>query len=411
MDVRSAVTGEPLPEWVVESLLWSEEGWTTRIYANWGPERKTKTTVLAVHSLSPAQNSYDVKSFSSGDVMFLPLLGYGDVKSERRVVYAGCHEIAREPTSFETVCDGSAKGETCVIKYAYALKPWDNRLGSQTADEVLNQLRDRVGFDRYEAVRGTPEGAGVSALYRYYIERFNAFVKANPGFGVESGVNATVAWLEQVVAGNVPPRRGASPTTVRVQPSGTTREAVFRVVAKDAETGQLLDAWVTEVYLAALSARAPLPARQAVIAVASCTTAWPDTRVPPYTHTERRDDEETRLVPCPVVYVIGYDPSRWPVEDTPYLSPGMVLECRLRKWDNRDAQAIRDFVSLLEDDARFAQYDQLRRQGALGVLDLYRYLQNRYDALDDAGRLALPEKAKQRVAWLRDQLAAKPANQ
>jgi len=343
--------------------------------------------------------------------MFLPLLGYGDVKAERRLVYAEGYEIAREPTASERLCDGLAKGETRVVKCAYALKPWDNGPGSRTAQEFLEQLKDRAGFDRYEAIRKTPQGIGVSALYRYYIERFNAFVKANPGFAVESGVNDTVAWLEQVLAGTVPPRRAASPTTVRVQPAGTTREEVFRVVVKDAETGQLLESWVTEVYLAALSARAPLPARRAVIAVASCTKAWPDTRVPPYTHTERRDGEETRLLPCPVVYVIGYDPSSWPVEDTPYLSQGMVLECRLRKWDNRNAQAIRDFVSLLEDDERFAQYNRLHRQVVLGVLDLYRYFQSRYDARDDAQRLAVSDKAKQRVAWIREQVAAKPSGQ
>jgi len=410
MDVRSAATGEPLSEWVVESLLWSEEGWSTRIYADWGPERMTKTTVLAVHSLSPAQNSYDVKPFSSGGVLFLPLLGYGEVKSERRLVYAEGHEIAREPTAFEIVCGGSAKGEMAVIKFTYCLKPWDNRLGSQTADEFLEQLKDRAGFDRYEAIRKTPQGIGVSALYRYYIQRFKALVEANRGLPAESSVSETVAWLEQVVAGNVPPKRGASPTTVRIQPSGVTREEVFRVVAMDAETGQLLDAWVTEVYLAALSLRAPLPARQTVIAVDSGTTARPDARVPPYTHTQRRDGQDVHLLPCPVVYVTGYDPSRWPIEDTPYLSQGMVLECRLRKWDNRDAQAIRDFVSLLEDEERFAQYNRLHRQ-ALGVLDLYWYFQSRYDALDDAQRLALSEKAKQRVAWIREQVAAKPSGQ
>jgi hypothetical protein len=145
--------------------------------------------------------------------------------------------------------------------------------------------------------------------------------------------------------------------------------------------------------------------------VASGTTAWPDARVPPYTHTQRREGGDIQLVPCPVVYVTGYDPSSWPIEATPYLSSGMVLECRLRKWDNRNAQAIRDFVSLLEDDERFAQYKRLRRQGALGLLDLYRYFQSRYDALDDAARLPVSDKAKQRVAWIREQVAAKPPDQ
>jgi hypothetical protein len=58
-------------------------------------------------------------------------------------------------------------------------------------------LEDKDHFRPYEALRGTPQGTGVPVLYQYYIERYEAIVKADPEVRDKRGVKATIAWLRE----------------------------------------------------------------------------------------------------------------------------------------------------------------------------------------------------------------------
>jgi hypothetical protein len=406
VEVRDGQTGQWLPEWVVESMLESNCGWTMH-----DAERTVETTTRLVIPQTPGESTYSVEAYTDGGV-FLPGGGYGGWKSEWCRIYVVGYEmgIRLEESGVRQVSPGS--GQTRPVHYVrYALFPWDNAKSNPAVADVLGMVQDQRSFIPYEALRGTPQGAGVPGLYRYYIERYKAILDAEPDVSVAPGATETVAWLEKILEGNAPPAPGLSPTTVRREPGGTVYRQVFRVIPKDAQTGQTPDSWVTEVDLAAQSAASPRPERRAVLTVASGTAAWPETRVPPYVDTERHDGVVTYFVDYPVVYATGYDPWDWinarRAREGGRRRAGLV-ECRLQRWDNNNAQAMKDFALLLEDDERFSQYERVRRQGALGVLDLYRYFLSRCDALDSAGRLTLSDKARQRVAWVRGQVATQP---
>jgi hypothetical protein len=404
VEVCDSQTGRPLPEWVLVSATESSSGWSRQ-----DAERTVETTCRLVAAQNPRENTYRVQSRAGGGIVLAPGLGYGGWEEEIGLIYVVGYEIGVRIGETDAGAPYPESGQAAAIQRRYALCRWDNNQANPAVVDVLRTLLDPRNFGPYEALRSTPQGAGVPALYRYYIERYKAIVDANPGIQVEPAVMETVSWLRQAVAGKMAPLGQVSPTTVRRVPGGNTPEQVFRTIAKDADTGKPLDSWVAEVALMELSSGAPRPVRWGVLAVELRTVVWPDTRVPPFVHTERRDGAVVRFLACPIVYAAGYEPSARPGDALRGATQGSVVECLLRKWDNGHAQAIKDFVSLLEDDERFEQYERLRRQGAIGVLDLYRYMQGRCDALDGAARTALSAKAKQRLAWIRQQVTGKVA--
>jgi len=439
LEVFDRQTGERLPEWVVESTLQSDKWGAATAEA----DHTFETTLRLVMARSPGNNTYHVEAFTNWSEIALlnPFWAlYGGATLEERRIYAVGYEIgddrARDMRKWQQIRKRGELGQPD-LSIGYALSPWINDRTNPAVIEILSMLEDKDNFRPYEALRGTPKGTGVPAIYRYYVERYKAIVQADPDLSIKPGVKATVAWLEDEAAGKVARSPWASPTTVRRMPDRTTPERIFRIIAEDVETKKRIDSWIIEIdrvidtgltgihpIQVAKTDGKPMPAEREVLAVDSRMTASPDTRMPPFINADRRNERTIRFSACLIVYSVGYEPHTisldtrffetnnarnkntdriWPF-DSIYVPDGTVIQCRLHKWDNRDARTIRDFGTWLEDDERFAQYEQLRRQGAAAVPDLYRYFLSRYDALDSAGQGRLSEKARQRVTWLRQQV-------
>lgn len=200
LDVRSAETGEPVTEWVAEHVLTQNTRWTWPEHA---PGTVTET-VLAVLSQNPSANTCELAPYTSGGIILGPGLGYGTTKwPGRTIVYATGYEsvpllsaytrdAAEEPRHTSgTKPDGSYH----VRRVLQVLRPWNNAQDHLNVQAFLLRLRDTRGFEPYEALRGTPQGTGVSKLYDYHVRRYEAIREANPGMPADPSVEKTLSWL------------------------------------------------------------------------------------------------------------------------------------------------------------------------------------------------------------------------
>jgi len=401
MDVRSRGTGEPLANWVVKSVLVSNEGWTTH-----NARRTITETLLLVQAQDPRHNTYQVEPFTSGGIILIPPLGYGGWKMECCTVYAIGYEPGQRIASQEVLQKPTDAGDGPgmeVKKFTYFLEPRNNRPGSLALEDFLTQLKDPGNFRAYEAIRGTAKGTGVPDLYRYYVARFEAICEANPTMPIDPAVEETVAWLKRAATGAPVREAPARATVTHDEMPGMSRERVVRVVPTDAETGKVLEEWVLEVVLLALTESKPEGEFHQVLSVDWRTSDAPESRVPAFKHTHRGPEGIIRFLDCEVVYVIGYEPSLRPAEEK-LTREGQVLRYRLERWNNSDAERIREFAQLLESDTRFNQYEELRKNGSLSVPALYRYLLARYEALGQAQQERLSPKARERIDWIRNRM-------
>ncbi len=184
-----------LTEWVVESELQSQMHWA---WSEEGADRTFETTLRLVAVQSPSQDGYHVDAFTNLSVTVLPPSPYAILcavsTSEARRVYAVGYEIGDPGTQVRS--NGGNQSQPN-LDTAYGLSPWSNKRTDPAVIEVLRMLEDKDHFRPYEALRGTPQGTGVPVLYQYYIERYEAIVKADPEVRDKRGVKATIAWLRE----------------------------------------------------------------------------------------------------------------------------------------------------------------------------------------------------------------------
>jgi hypothetical protein len=401
IDVRSKTTGQPLDKWTIEALRVLNTGWNTH-----DAPRKIETTLLRVLSQDPLQNTYDVEPFTAYGLILIPPLGYGGWKTDVEKIYAVGYEIQQRIASqevLEQATDAKGAARKQVQKLTYALEPWNNDLSNLAVDDFLATLKDRKNFAAYEALRGKPKGSGVPALYQYYVARYEAIRAANPAMRADPAVEETVAWLRQAATGGPSGKVPASPTVTRHEMSGMSRERIIRVVPRDAETGEGLKEWVVEVVLLALTQTKPEGEFHKVLSVDRRTSEAPESRVPAFTHTQEGPKETIQFLDVEAVYVVGYEPLYRPTEEK-YDRNVEVVQYALKPWGKADAQEIRRFAQLLENEERFRQYEKLRQTDRSGVPALYRYFLARYDALGQSTPRTLSPKARARIDWIRNLL-------
>jgi len=216
LKVFDSRTGQCVPEWVVESTLQSDK------WGGFDPAEvhTVETTVRLVMAGSPDNNTYRVDAFTDWSVIWAAPFAalYGGATLEGHRIFAVGYEISDDEYysaryHFNLMPNKGDLGPFD-FGYTYALVPWSTIRTNPAVIEVLSMLEDKDNFRPYEALRGTPQGAGVPALYRYFVERYKAIVQANPDLRIKPSVQATVAWLEQAAAGKVARSPWASPTTV-----------------------------------------------------------------------------------------------------------------------------------------------------------------------------------------------------
>jgi len=414
-DVRSSQTGEPLSEWTVVSQITSNMGWSTE-----RSDRTIEETVLLVAAQRPGDNVYEFPAYSDGGIFLLPPVGYGGWKSACAWMFSLGYEPTCRGSRFEVIEARVGDGEAAkpVHRVTYVLSPWNNHSDHLGARTTLSLLSDTKNFEPYEALRGTPQGAGVPKLYEYYIRRFEAIREENPDMPIALAVEKTVAWLREGAGGARPKPLLASPTTTtqrRWGPRPLTeseaadrfqsldQEHAARVAVVDDHTKLPVDAWVWEVTVMALRRSEPHLQADRLLALDSRTREAAACQIPGVKVPEKGDSGILCRIRQMAVYADGYEPSWLPAED--YRPEGLpVFTYHLRRWNNDDAAGVAAYVGHLEDDKRFDLYRQAEAEGFSGVVPLYRYLLARYDALRPEQRDSLSPGAKRRIDWIRSRV-------
>jgi len=415
-EVRSSQTGEPLSEWTVVSQITSDMGWNVR-----GPDRTIEETVLLVAAQSPGDRVYDVPAYSDGGIFLLGPVGYGGWKSACAWMFSLGYEPTCRGSRFEVIEAGVGDGAAAkpVHRVTYLLSPWNNHSDHLGARTTLSLLSDTKNFEPYEALRETPQGAGVPKLYEYYIRRFEAIRAENPDMPIAPAIEKTVAWLREGAGGKRPKPLLASPTTTTQRSHGEYlfsedksaasfllflfEKYVVRGVVVDDRTKLPVNAWVWEVMLLALRRSEPHLQAEQLLALDSRTREAFACYIPSVKVPKKDEPDILCRVRRMAVYADGYEPSWLPAEDfRPWGLP--VFTYHLRRWNNDDAAAVAAYVGHLEDDKRFELYRQAEAEAFSGVVPLYRYLLAQYDALRPEQRDSLSPGARRRIDWIRSRL-------
>jgi len=405
-EVLDEATGKPVPEWVVTDTLYTAGSWTTD--KEGGPYA---TKCVRIVAMDAAHNTYVQGSYTRlSGVILIPLLGYGVNSFLDTKLYApGLILDSKKSVRVNDVWVTGANGPIGPIwrKDRDEMKARDNLNDPRIVREIADELRDRGRFAAYESLRGNPEGSGLASLYRYYIQLYDELRKVHPDLVPEPEVIKNVNWLREVVA-----REAAKGRTSRAGEGPEMavlmhREHRLRVEVRDTDTGRTVPSWTLEIEVLLQEREANglgiiHSGHRAVMAVDSRTVDQPWSVIPPYDTLPPSPPKQFN-VRREVVYAAGYEAVDVPAEDR-VEKDGHALTFRVKRWNNGDAAAVAKFIGLLEDEAHFEHYEELRQSGSTSVLDLYHYLLARHDALVPSSRQQLSAKAQSRVAWLRGQV-------